>query len=58
MVVRLKEMGKPDGDSGANGNALPMSMRSDVAINGLTNAQLLKHGKQEGQTIDLFVGNG
>ena len=58
MVAFLEEVAEPDGDGGADTDAAPMAMGSDVLVKQLADAQRVHDADEQGDAVDLFTGNG
>src|ERR1700687_5170350 len=51
-----EDMGKPNGNDSANAGPLPMAVRAYMGVNQRANVQILDQPEQEGDTVDLFIG--
>ncbi len=58
MVAFEQEMAEPDGEGRADAAALPMAMGRDMLVNQFTDAHIFHDADEQGQTVDLFIGNG
>ncbi len=58
MGAFAEDVGQPDSDERAHAGPLPMAVRTHMGVNQRANAQVLDQPKQEGDAVDLFIGQG